>query len=152
MWGSLGGSQISAYAVRVGQLTYQMEILVHFDMPLHMGLLVRPAGMLDDIASLFGGEDHKLGDPAFDRIFVVRAASADRLPALLDEAARRMLVDLNQRFGAVQVRDEGITLRCASLSSDPTAIPRLATYLREAAGRISENALGKDKNQGGPYR
>jgi hypothetical protein len=152
MWGPLDGTQISAYAVRVGVLTYRMEVLVHFDMPLHVGLYVRPAAALDELASLFGGEDHRLSDPAFDKIFVVKAARPERLPMILDEAARKMLVDLQQRFGAIQVRDDGITLRSESLVAAPSAIPRLATYLRDAAKRISENALGGDANRGGPYR
>jgi hypothetical protein len=152
MWGSLNGTQISAYAVRVGQLSYRMEVLVHFDMPLHVGLYVRPAATLDEIASLFGGEDRRLNDPAFDKIFLVKASRPERLPMIFDETARKMLVDLHQRFGAIQVRDDGMTLRSESLVADPSGIPRLATYLRDAAKRISDNALGSETHQGGPYR
>jgi hypothetical protein len=129
-----------------------MEVLVHFDMPLHVGLYVRPTAALDEIAALFGGEDHRLDDPAFDKIFLVKAARPERLPMILDETARKMLVDLRQRFGAIQVRDDGITLRSESLAADPSGIPRLTTYLRDVAKRISENALGGDANRGGPYR
>jgi hypothetical protein len=152
MWGDLEGTRISARAVRVGPLAYQMEVQVYFALPLHMRLFVRPAGTFDDVATFFGREDHRLNDPAFDPAFVVQSARADRLPEVLDEGARRRLMDLNRRFGAVQVSDEGISIRSASMTADPRAIPALVGHLRETAKRISENATGRGAARAGPYR
>jgi hypothetical protein len=63
-----------------------------------------------------------------------------------------MLVDLNRRFGSVQVNDEGIAIRSASVATDPRAIPALTARVREAAKRISENAVGRSAARAGPYR
>lgn len=152
MWGELEGTRISVRAVRVGPLVYQMEVMVYFDLPLHLGLFARPAGAFDDLATFFGRQDHRLNDPAFDPAFVVQAARSDRLAEVLDEGARRMLVDLNRRFGSVQVNDEGIAIRSASMAADPRAIPALTGPVREAAKRISENAVGRSAARAGPYR
>jgi hypothetical protein len=152
MWGELEGTHITAHAVRVGPLTYQMDVRVKFDLPLHMGLFVRPASTFDDLATLFGREDHRLGDPAFDPAFVVQTARPDRLPEVLEEGARRLLIELNRRFGSVQVTDEGISIRVGSVPADPRAVPALAGRVREAAKRISENAVGRGAAKAGPYR
>jgi len=152
MWGELEGTRISVRAVRVEPLVYQMEVMVYFDLPLHLGLFVRPTGAFDDLATFFGRQDHRLNDAAFDPAFVVQAARSDRLAEVLDEGARRMLVDLNRRFGSVQVNDEGIAIRSASVATDPRAIPTLTAHVREAAKRISENAAGRSAARAGPYR
>ncbi|NUQ76301.1 MAG: hypothetical protein HUU21_22410 [Polyangiaceae bacterium] len=152
MWGDLEGTRISARAVRVGPLAYQMEVQVFFDLPLHMRMFVRPAGALDDLAAFFGREDHRLNDPVFDPAFVVQSARPERLPEVLDEGVRRLLLDLNRRFGSVQVTDEGISLRNTSMAADPRGIPALVGHLREAAQRITENAAGKSAGRAGPYR
>jgi len=152
MWGDLEGTRISARAVRVAALAYQMEVQVYFDLPLHMRLFVRPAVALDEVAAFFGRMDYRLNDPGFDSAFVVQSARPERLPELLDERVRRLLLDLNRRFGAVQVSDEGISLRSASMTADPRAIPALVGHLREAAKRISENAAGRSAGRTGPYR
>jgi hypothetical protein len=50
------------------------------------------------------------------------------------------------------VTDEGISIRSASMTADPRAIPALVGHLRETAKRISENATGRDAARAGPYR
>lgn len=152
MWGELEGTRISAHAVRVGPLAYRMEVTVHFDLPLHLGLLIRPGGAFDELASFFGSQDHRLRDPVFDSTFVVKAARPERLAEVFDEETRRRLVDLNRRCGAIQVNDEGLTLRSASMAATPRAIPPLVGHLREVAKRISESAEGRSGVRAGPYR
>jgi len=153
IWGRMSeDAAVSAYAVRVGEGQHRLEVLVRFDAPLGLGLLVRPTKTLDGIASFFGGQDHSLGDAAFDRAFVVKAPSADRLARILDAEVRKGLVELAAHAIAVQVQDEGVTVRAASFPADPAEVPRLVAQVRGVARSIQVNATRHEGAGIGPYR
>ncbi|MBI2896985.1 MAG: hypothetical protein HYY06_25735 [Deltaproteobacteria bacterium] len=152
MWGRMEGAAISAYAVRVGSFQYALEVLVRFDSPLGVGLFVRPSSTMDAIGSLFGGQDETLADPAFDKAFLVKIAQRDRVSRILDAEARRRILEVQGQVGAVQIRDDGVTVRAAQLDPDPTLVPRLVARARLLAARIAENAAAVDPATTGPYR
>lgn len=150
MWGRLDGASVGAYAVRTRPLEYRIEATVRFDEPLALGLAVRPEGSWDSLRALFGAQDVSLGDPTFDRAFVVRATDLHRLDAVLDGDVRRSMVDLGQRVGPLQIDDEAVRLQSSSLSHDPRQAPWLLETAKQLADRIAANA--RPDAQRGPYR
>lgn len=152
VWGMVEGSPTCIYAARTGRFTYALEISVRFEGPLGVDLRIKPPGAIDEIFALLGGQDRRLGDPAFDRAFTVRCARPDRLPIILDAEARQRLLELAQRAGAVRVVDEGVTVRCPTLALDPRSILHLATSLRDVAARLEHNARSGQDRRLGPYR
>lgn len=152
IWGRMEEASVSAYAVRVGHVQHRLEVLVRFDQGLGLGLLVRPTGTLDGIASFFGGQDHSFGDPAFDPAFVVKAPSADRLAEVLDADVRRRLVELASRGVVVQVRDDGVTVRAPSFPADASEVPRLVAEAKGVARAIYANASRREAPRDQPYR
>ena len=152
VWGRMEGASVAAYAIRSGPSQYRLEVLVRFDASLGMGLLVRPTRTLDGIASLFGGQDHALGDAAFDPQFVVKAPRADRLSQILDADVRRRILDLASRGAAVQIRDDGVTVRAAAFPSEPTDVPRLVAEAKGVARAVQLGAKRPDAGAPVPYR
>jgi hypothetical protein len=151
IWGRLGGVNVSAYAVRAAERTYQIEVLVRFEQSLGVGLLVRPSQALDGLAAIFGGQDLVLGDGYFDAAFVVQASDPRRIGEILDREVRARALELHQRVGRVQIRDDGITLRSLSPSGAPGEVPRLVDALKALAEQIHQNAIGRGA-KAGPYR
>ena len=150
MWGKLEGSVIWVYCVRIAPLEYRVEAKVRFAAPLHAGLVVRRAHTLDAVSTLFGGQDLELGEPAFDRAFLVRAARPDLASAVLDAEVRHRMLHLAERIGQVEVADDGVLVRSVSLSRDPYQATQLMDAARGLAERIALNA--RPVIHGGPYR
>lgn len=152
VWGMVEGSPTCIHAARTDRFTYALEISVRFEKPLGVDLRIKPPGAIDEIFALLGGQDRRLGDPAFDRAFAVRCARPDRLPVILDAEARQRLLELAQRAGAVRVVDEGVTVRSPTLAVDPRSILHLATALRDVTARLEHNARSGQDRRLGPYR
>lgn len=150
--GRLGGVDVWAYAVRTGPALFQLEVLVRFEEPLGLGLMVRPSQALDGLARLFGGQDLLVGDPIFDGAFVIQASDPRRIATILDPEVRARAFELHQRVGSVQIRDDGITLRSLSPARNPAEVPRLVDALKTLAERLQANALHGGQKQAGPYR
>ena len=66
---------------------------------------LKAAGLLAPLATLLGAEDIELGDPAFDRAFVVQSADPARTKRLLDDAALRAAL-VAARPALVEVKDD----------------------------------------------
>jgi hypothetical protein len=150
MWGKLEGFDIWVYCVRVAPLDFRVESRVRFATPIHANLVVRRAQTLDAVSTLFGGQDLELGDPAFDRAFLVRASRPDAAALVLDAEVRQRMLHLNERIGQVEVSDEGVLVRSVSLSRDPHQAMQLMEAARDLAHRIVQRA--RPLLHAGPYR
>jgi hypothetical protein len=146
------GASICASAFRNGTLQYGLDVFVRFDRSLGLGLLVRPHGAMDALASLFGGQDIKVGDSRFDEKFVVKAGQGGAAEVVLDSDVRATMVELVDGAGAVRLDDEGVTLREARFPSDPSRVPELVAKARSLATRISDNVVRLGARREGIYR
>lgn len=149
MWGTIDGDSVQASAVRTRPLTYAIEVLARYPEPLHAGFAVRSSGLLDPLRGFFGAEDHELGDPAFDRAFVVRGR-LDVVHAVLQPAVRTRIVELSERAGPVQIFDHGVVIQSPSLSRDPAQAIRMVSDAADLARRI--HALARPRAQRAAYR
>lgn len=74
---------------------------------------VRTASLASKLAEAVGAQDLVVGDEAFDRRFVVKAAHVESATSVLDEAARRRLLAIphplrfSYRAGVVELQWEG---------------------------------------------
>lgn len=152
MYGRHEGAAISVYAVRSGPLQYGVEVMVRFDRPLGLGLMVRPQGTLDAIGAFLGGQDLTVGDAEFDPRFVIKATAKESLAAVLDGEVRKKMLDLLARVGSIQVKDDGVTLRAPRFSDDPTGVPWLVAQARSLSDRVADNVARLGVAASGPYR
>jgi hypothetical protein len=152
MWGTVDGRTVSVYAVRVAELAYQLEILVRYPDRLGLDLLVRPVATFDGLSVLFGGQDIRVGDPAFDQMFRVQAARAERAPIVLDPSVRAKLFQLRGVCSSLQVRDDGVALRTAQIPARPDDALALLGEASALADLVWNNARSFRKGGSGPYR
>jgi hypothetical protein len=152
MSGVMDGATVFVSASRTGPLRYGLDVRVQFAHPLGMGLVVHPARSSALWQELFGGQDHKLGDAAFDEHFIVKARRTDVLGSLLDAPARAHMLELSKTVGEVQLLDEAVTAKVATFNADPGAVPWLVTQVRALANRISDNFARLGTANRGPYR
>jgi hypothetical protein len=155
MWGTVGGADVAAYVVRCGpslaysRVSSRLHVQVRFAHYLDLGLLIRAEVPMDVLAVFFGPKDVRLGDPAFDRTFLVKASAPDRVRALLDDHVRAALLGVHHHVGPVMVDDEGVSVDLPMVPRDPTVIPRVVQELSSAVTAISR-ACGA--RTGGAYR
>jgi hypothetical protein len=152
MWGDLDGSKVTVSAVRTGQCQYQAQVLVHYPTPLQLGLRVRPGGTLDAVFTFLGGQDHKIGDPAFDAAFVVKANTTTQLRQIFDMTVRQTMLNIVQRVGPVEVRDDGVAVTTEGFPRDPAVIPQLMDVIKGVAQAVHANAGQIVPVHIGPYR
>lgn len=152
MYGRHEGAAISVYAVRSAALQYGVEVLIKFDQPLTLGLHVRPQKGIDAIGAFLGGQDLVVGDADFDPRFVVKTRAQESLSAVLDGEVRKKMLDLLERVGSIQVRDDGVTLRAPRFSEDPAGVPWLVAQARSLSDRVADNAVRLGVTAAGPYR
>jgi hypothetical protein len=150
MWGPLEGHQVFAYAVREGPGRYAFEVSLRFAQPLGAGLSLKPEGMMDRLASFFGGDDIEIGDDAFDRAFRVKCHDAELARALLDEGVRGRLTRLQHDVGLVTLDDGGIAVRLPRVPSEPGVVPKTVQQLAVAAEEIASR--GRRDASAGAYR
>lgn len=150
MWGRIGDHDVSVFSVRVDRLRFALQIQVRFATPLRIGLAVKERhGMIDAVAVFFGGQDHRLGDPLFDRTFRVKASDPERATALLHESVRRELLWVRSQIGPPIVDDHGLSVRLPTVPHEPTIVPRVVHQLTGLAERLSARGPGATT---GPYR
>jgi hypothetical protein len=152
MSGRMDGAAVFVSASRVGALEYGLDVRVNLERPLGIGLVVQPSGSVSFLSELFGGQDLKVGDPAFDQRFVVKATNRHALAAILDATARRLVLELAASTGEVQLLDDAVIVKLPRFDADPSVVPRLVTRARSIANRLTENAATLGTAPRGPYR
>jgi hypothetical protein len=140
LWGRLGGSEVYAYAVRVGRLSYQLEVSLRFSEALGLGLDVQPLGVMDRVAIFFGGQDHRFDDPSFDECFRVKVSDVDGVGQVLNGDVRRRLVELQRQVGPTLLSDQGLAVRLSCIPHDPTVVPRIINQLSDLTETIGTRA------------
>jgi hypothetical protein len=155
MWGTVRGADVAAYVVRCESILYhphvisRLHVQVRFSHYLKLGLLVRAEEPKDVFGVFFGPKDVRLGDPAFDRTFFVKANAPDRARALLDDHVRATLLGVHHHVGPVTVDDEGVSVDLPKVPHDPTVIPRVVQELSSAVAVIGRAGGART---GGAYR
>lgn len=106
--------------------------------PVALGdLTVTSENALSRLGRSLGAQDLELGDPAFDRAFVVRASDPSTARRVLGPIAREALCGALSRVGAVTLRGGRVSL----LGSDVAAPASVEDMLREVAAVA--RALGR---------
>jgi hypothetical protein len=107
-------------------------------------LRVFPQTARSKLKSFFGRGDIRTGEAAFDEALIVNGASTDQVRALLSDDARRLLLELVRRGGAIDLDDERLSVVVCEPVVDP--VPLLESML--AAAR----ALTRTDVTRSPYR
>jgi hypothetical protein len=144
---------------RSGEVGARFELVIHdrgwatelaatFDPPLGVGFRIAREGVLAGIGKLFGAQDIKLGDAAFDAAFVVKGKDEQRVREILVDDARAGLLEL-ARAGELIVDDGTVLLRLPRIVDDELE-------LRELLGKLTTTANQMVKHRRiapvGPYR
>jgi hypothetical protein len=93
-------------------------------------------------------EDVELGDPAFDRAFVVRGDPSS-LANLLDESARRALLGLHEFEASIRIDQRSIDLELERVVGTRLELTRILDSLSTAAGALLQIT---PRPTSGPYR
>jgi len=109
-----------------------------------MELSIATKGLIEKLGDLFGGHHAGIGDPAFDRVFSVKASDIARVGALINPDARRALLEAEEEGLHPAVDAHTIHLRRFSqggladteelIESDFRATARLARIIGESFG------------------
>jgi hypothetical protein len=150
MFGSIEGSAVYAYSVRMGPGDYQLEVWLRFEEPLGLGLLVQPVRTIDRVKDMFGTVDYRLGDDLFDETFLVRVADEAGTVALLDAETRKRLLVIHDTVGPLSLTDEGLSVRLPRVPPDPAVVPTIVRQMIDIAHFVS--AKRRTQRAGGPYR
>ena len=116
----------------VAKKGWRTRIEVAFDPPLGTGLQLKREGVLSGVGKLFGAQDVQLNDPAFDRLFVVKAKDVDKAHKVLVSDARGRMVSLCEVVDEVEVTDDRIAVELPGLIDDSSLLTRIVTDAREA--------------------
>jgi hypothetical protein len=113
----------------------QTHLRAFFPRPLGLGLRVsREAPILHGLGKLFGMQDIELGDPAFDRAFLIKGQPADRVRQLFGAPeARARLLGILGRAKQLTVDDRALDVRVAGFQTDPAT---LAAMLDDATATV----------------
>jgi hypothetical protein len=149
--GDFDGCPLEIGTKRTDVRTHHLFARARIETSLGVGLAVRRQGVLDSVRSLLGGQDIVLGDPPFDKHFLVRAERPAQVPVLLDRFARSHLLSIDEHYGPVTVDDETVSVEPIPLSIQLDTVIILAELLTEAALRLSSNRVHGGA-EGGPYR
>lgn len=113
------------------------------------GLSITPSTLLDHVATLFGGEDVRVGDTRFDPAFRVRCADPELAKALLDEEAQALLFDVASVADELTLTDRSLLLRTPAARVPPD---RLVSTLQAAAALTARATRPSLRGREGPYR
>lgn len=155
MRGTIDGVPVSAFSFRADKNSYGLGAYATFSQPLQgaVGLAPTKPGELAFWLGIGEGhpgtEDWELGDPAFDRAFIVRARDPGKLAKILPPSLCAKLLRLHQRYPLV-VDDCALRLAARHLPT-PDLVPPLMREIAEIAAEIELNAIER-KPQAGPYR
>ncbi len=86
------------------------------------GLVVYEEGWMSTVGKAFGMTDVEIGDPAFDKVFVVKCADPEVARRALDAPVRRALLDTFAMLGSVGIEDGKIVYAAHSEISGKRAI------------------------------
>lgn len=148
--GRVRGAAVRATTVRVGYREYRLEMEIAFERSLQLGLLVQPMRTLDRVKELFGADDQPLGDPVFDKTFLVRVSDLAGARDLFDEELRRLVLSVHHDVGPVSLMDEGVVVRLPNVPPDPAGVPAMLERVLGLATEIAtRGGIGVRR---GPYR
>jgi len=150
--GRLGALSLSASTSRIALRSHAFHLFLGFDEPLGLGLGVEPSGLLDSLASLATGTDTRLGDPAFDRAFVVRGRDPERIRRVLPPEVRAPLVAIRERVATITLSDAGLELGGSCRAGDAEGLAWLVRTGSAALEALHESWRRSTGRQAGPYR
>jgi len=146
MYGELaGGKVVIALEGQPGVLLTAVVVVLPLD--LRLGLRLRPQGPAQALVSLFGGQDILVGDPGFDRRFVVEGHPEKVKALFADAGLREALLALSTGAWEMRVDDRGFFFRYPSHGIVEQQLAELMRWVRTAAERLSPRAAPV-----GPYR
>ena len=112
-----------------------------FAQGLHVGLDLVPAAALPALSRMWAsisGRDVKVGDDAFDAMFVVRTERPEVIATVLDAEVRAALLEAHARFGALHLLDGSLTIGPAPLDdARPEQLIDLATCTTALGARLA---------------
>lgn len=144
--GKVGDLSLWITARRRKKNATDLEITLQFEQPLDFTFGITTARTGFD--AWLTGQDVQVGDAEVDRAFDIRTEQPERLVALLDERARRSLLDLG-RGRVLQVDRTGLRLVDDARDFDPVALPAL---IEQAADMLKTMARATRVADAGGYR
>lgn len=150
--GRIEGCPVAIGSARTWGGRHHLDARAGFETELGVRLTVRRDKLLDDLRTMFGGQDINVGEKEFDRRFLVRAdpAQEGRVRMLLDREVCMALLALDERAGAVTIDDRGVVIDPIAAKVAPETLVWALDALHEVRLRIEHNHL--HGSEGGPYR
>ena len=135
--------------VTILEKSWATVVSATFDPPLGVGLELSREGLLSSFGKMLGGQDIELGDPAFDRHFIVKGRDPDRVKLILEPDARAILLALDQSGGNLEVSDRAVTMTVPLIVSDQDPLLQLISQVTEAGNKM---VAYRRPTGVGPYR
>jgi len=98
-------------------------------------LRVYREGLLSKLGKALGGQDVQLGNPDFDKAFMVKASNPAGVPRLLGAGAQRALLEAIKQEKQIEIRD-GVVRWEGTGVTQPARAQRLLTLLTRVAGSL----------------
>lgn len=151
--GTVEGLPITVGAARTGRRKHHLMVEIGLPTDLGLNLAVRRQGLLDEVRTLLGGQDLRVGDAPFDQRFLIRADPdrQARVAHLLDREVRAALLAADTRAGALHLTDRALRVAPIPVDRAPDTLGWLIDTLVEAAARIARNHV-RGPAEAGPYR
>lgn len=134
MTGTLEGGSHLRIAVETELSKFFTIISVAPPTLLNLGLKIYQQGALSWLGGIFGAQDIRVGDAAFDEAFVIKGANEPAVRAFLQASpiARQALLELVRFCPSVELNDTGLYLRPLQMADGQT-LHRLTQLARAVA-------------------
>jgi hypothetical protein len=100
--------------------------------PLGLGLQLYRTGGMQNLGALFGAQDLRIGVPAIDGAFTIKATRAEEAQRLLASVGGELEI-LGASFGELKIDDAGLEARQPGLLTEPAQLSRTLRALARLA-------------------
>ena len=112
--------------------------------PLRLGLRLSREGFLKGLTKLFGAQDIRVGDAAFDANVMIKGSDPDRVRAFLTPARRVRIDRFLGSYPGATIDDTEIAWHTRGLLSDPNRIVSIVRQIARLAWHLVDSRAADD--------
>jgi hypothetical protein len=136
MWGDIDGLEVQALAVRDAFHQFHFELTANFPQSLARGLELKPGSS----ATQFDRSGDPIGHPAFDKVFILKAADPVDAARLAGPETREAMLELRDSGLQLRGNDRGLWAWVGFNRSNAALVPEGLSRMVKIAQRIRTNA------------
>ena len=125
---------------RPGSKRILTHMELHFPTPLTPRFRLSKEGVLQMLGKAAGGQDILVGDPDFDRRFVVKGSQENEIRALLNDEAREALTALLGMSGTLVVSEVSIQMNLSGFVTDSDQLETILNGYTHVAGILERSS------------